>query len=102
MMEFIAMHTPGPWRLDEYKGGRRIVVDGNPPIPIQIFYHHGNALLCAAAPDLLKALEDLVRLVQTEYENPRNVVSGQQLRALEAIAKAKGPTKPWARNVEPR
>jgi hypothetical protein len=89
--EQISMYTPGPWRLDEYKGGRRIVVDGYPPIPIQIFRNRANALLCAAAPELLEALKALLKaewMVEHNWGGNRPAVIA---KAEEAIWKAERP-----------
>jgi hypothetical protein len=52
--------TPGPWRFDAYKGGTRIVTDGEPPIPIQIFRNSANAQLMAAAPEMYEVLKIVI------------------------------------------
>ena len=84
-------YTPGPWKLDEYKGGRRIVVDSNPPIPIHIFRNRANALLCAAAPDLLETLKVLVDHAQEQYPHFESDRGQRDIgHALNAIARAEG------------
>ena len=74
-------HTPGPWKLEEgkvafksniYAENGKLVVDSN----AGEFYHpfdcceegeaNANALLIAAAPDLLVALEDLLEMAEDQ------------------------------------
>lgn len=63
-------HTPGPWRLEK-RGGTYIVdkpgdgyitrdVCRMDASTMSAFHQDGNARLITAAPDLLKALEDMV------------------------------------------
>ena len=64
-----AEHTPGPWRVAYLDCNRQSVVMGE-HIEIATCWHHSvgsiekemhaNARLIAAAPDLLKALQDLI------------------------------------------
>ncbi len=92
----MSKHTPGPWIFEERVAGFDILA------PESVYYvaeylgvdcgvidNIADACLIAAAPELLEALEEIVK----EYcENPDN---GRTLRwaidgAKEAIAKAKG------------
>lgn len=73
-----AEHTPGPWTIAAESGEWFPVLENYDPIPSTI----ENARLMAAAPDLLAALEAVVRIAD------RNTVEFIAARA--AIAKAKG------------
>lgn len=67
-------HTPGPWRVSQFYGGLSVVADCEEP-HMSIFDFAGagsegepwreqtlaNARLCAAAPELLAALEEMVK-----------------------------------------
>jgi hypothetical protein len=101
-----AQHTPGPW-LSE---GSRIISEATRNLTIARVgvaadgdYSPANACLIAAAPDLLRALTDLIRQhdavfagrsdgMQDNYYNahPNRAIAYRQARA--AIAKATGET----------
>lgn len=86
-----ATHTPGPWKHGKSAGGKwgvwvtenwyGVLDNTAPGIDAK-----ANARLIAAAPDLLKDLEDLVSTLGTHlpYEHPALV------NARATIAKAKG------------
>ena len=91
-------HTPGPWEVVELVDGYdirspesrcRIATASDPDAAWGAIGREEDACLIAVAPELLEALEEIVK----EYcENPDN---GRTLRwaidgAKEAIAKAKG------------
>ena len=100
------MHTPGPWRLDEYGE----VVGGKYGSPIcelppasmlagSISEHTANARLITAAPDLLAALEAIVsdeELIYTggAYTSLERAEMDSTIelaaKALNAIKKARG------------
>jgi hypothetical protein len=101
-------HTPGPWRAQPREGfegqwevvstcktGRLIAaaaphIDGDPD--------EANARLIAAAPELLKALVDLMRVMPVLPEAAKTIRGIEQQydaanrAARAAIAKAKGET----------
>jgi molybdopterin-guanine dinucleotide biosynthesis protein A len=84
-------HTPGPWDSDPDIDGTLRAYDG---APICVVCAHNdteaNALLIAAAPDLLSALRLAVR--QNEHDM---LMTGEELRTcLAAIAKAEGTAPP--------
>lgn len=98
-------HTPGPWNLSEsHSGADRSVFALSPkhqnPIWIARVYNgdgsihtpapirDANARLIAAAPDLLEACEETLRLHDLSEDDRLAGVIGIAIRA--AIAKAKG------------
>ena len=91
-------HTPGPWTLSQKRPEAVICGDGNyiadcgvsmiiPPAD-----QTANALLIASAPDLLAALEALVKESGRLFANLDPDISGHRplLAAYAAIAKARG------------
>jgi hypothetical protein len=82
-------HTPGPWSVVETKGGARIVDDADYTVAKIPWELHdifdptstADALLIAAAPDMLSALEAVIEESKSPY---------LRARARAAIAKAKG------------
>lgn len=96
--------TPGPWTVSDKKAnGTKAYVDGSTGYIIAQSYcsplqnvkykdtwaeAEANAQLISAAPELLKALEDCVFLLETQFPNP--APNGQINRARAAIAKALG------------
>jgi hypothetical protein len=81
-------HTPGPWRPVAVAGGW----DGVTPKRSSLAICHlvennpGNAVLIAAAPDLLEACEEMLAAIDRECGvNPSNFP-----KARAAIRKAKG------------
>ena len=94
-------HTPGPWTLEPSpKGGFNVLdPDKNVPGICRTYARFGepedtaNARLIAAAPDLLKALKDAVRLGQIRYHYrlKSNAAYCDRVDAIQAaIAKAEG------------
>ncbi|MFM9867077.1 hypothetical protein [Achromobacter xylosoxidans] len=92
-------HTPGPWTVSDNHGKRYIEpVGDNEPVALICRGHadaySANALLIAAAPELLKEAESAVRRLDWFLDaNPDHVdstlnVIRQDLRA--AISKARG------------
>lgn len=91
-------HTPGPWRQNLYLGGayaidhiapngdilaRVAVVDG-------LMESKANALLIAAAPDLLEACKKLITGWQSDTDTLQVAIDA----ARAAIAKAEGEVMP--------
>lgn len=76
-------HTPGPWKIRAYKD-RGFAIDFNEDQEqiVDFVYEEADAHLIAAAPDLLEALEAVVRVAD------RATVEFDMARA--AIAKARG------------
>ncbi|CAM4031040.1 hypothetical protein [Ectopseudomonas alcaliphila] len=83
----MSKHTPGPWEIHKAQNGRTIVQVG-PCAPEEyagcawLDVSEPDACLIAAAPDLLEALEAVVRVAD------RATVEFDMARA--AIAKARG------------
>lgn len=90
----MSKHTPGPWRTDLYDGTLVIDPDGVPVATTTGDYEsadeyavmEADALLIAAAPDLLEALIDLAGAGAEAWGEDRPCVR----IARAAIAKAKG------------
>jgi len=84
--------TPGPWRVDEYKGGRRIVVDaGIIAVPIHIFRNKANAHLIAAAPEMYAALEKARTELMVNSDLDTLAFALDIVRIIDAVlAKARG------------
>lgn len=91
-------HTPGPWINEIWHDGICRIWDKNgqiliakvPPYTysdVLSFEEHGNIALISSAPDLLEALERIVRVASVELAGKRDDVLD---RARDAIAKAKG------------
>lgn len=96
-----ANHTPGPWK-HEGQGDITGIEDngfGRGPVDVCSVYlrtvkgrHDANARLIAAAPDLLEALQELLRDVQ-DYQRINNLGgenNHSQVKAKAAIARAIG------------
>jgi hypothetical protein len=92
-----AQHTPGPWRISDGVSSHVYLIDGridgqSSAVAEIVFAHARNpadARLIAAAPDLLAALRDVLRIATAASIG----VSGNQPRldrARAAIAKAEG------------
>ena len=88
-----AKFTPGPWQW-HHDHGWLVVESNNGDLYIKIEKgiaaknHTADARLIAAAPELLEALESIVRLI--EVEDARLANFGEVERARAAIAKATG------------
>ena len=61
-----ATHTPGPWEVTRSESGRIYISGPEGDIGVLIHYEHAeaDARLIAAAPALLAALEDAVRMLK--------------------------------------
>jgi len=85
-------HTPGPWRWYSRRAieaREQTVLVGDCGLPscgrTELFVSDADARLIAAAPDLLAACQDLLK-VATSYDYK----GGSAARANAAIAKAEG------------
>ena len=97
-----AKHTPGPWHIDE--NGSSISSDAVTDLAllnmVNVRFSWGgsdfatkshrlaNARLIAAAPELLEALQDLLRVAKRELADPEDC--GAINSAESAISKATG------------
>lgn len=83
-------HTPGPWAANPdgliHAGKNRLHIAQAATIGMG-HAAEGNARLIAAAPDLLAALQKLVRAIDRA---PANFADGLADQAREVIAKATG------------
>lgn len=94
-------HTPGPWTTGGELHGFWAVEDGNGRVICQLngnFTPEANAMLIAAAPDLLALLEEAVKYMScdNELDEPeRDLCDNDCLFCLAraAIARAKGEGK---------
>jgi hypothetical protein len=81
----MAEHTPAPWTADRRGGVWGIVREQGCDLILCSHDHaEADAHLVAAAPDLLEALEDILRI----YDRGGGI--GHIHRARAAIAKARG------------
>jgi hypothetical protein len=102
----MSSHTPGPWKFGDNSkyfktnpfnvyvqgGGVHSAAIANIPNKRTIpeSEARANALLIAAAPDMLYALEDLLAAV-AEHDGPKSIDElGVIGRAMRAVSKAKG------------
>ena len=86
----MSKHTPGPW-VAQRGGDISFVrtVDGG--IIDRIVASHANAILIAAAPDMLEALERIAEYMkQSEGDHGYYLPWHADKQVLSAIAKAKG------------
>jgi len=98
-------HTPGPWEWDRaleitHDGGLRRIADVADHTGVESMPEtrwQANALLMAAAPELLAALEDIVPQFESRIiwsgSNPEYAAAVTS-EARAAIAKAKGKIYP--------
>ena len=106
----MTQHTPGPWKVDtgndgdgirvyqqrcrpELHGAQPLIAALDPgrdwiAVPVTELAH--NARLIAAAPDLLAALQDLIRLFPDEGSAIARGCTADLRAARAAIRKAKG------------
>jgi hypothetical protein len=85
-----ATHTPGPWAVSKPSGNYIDAPAVRGSIAALTFSATpADARLIAAAPDLLTALEDLVK---SNFGQPRSVTVPALDNARAAIAKATGAT----------
>jgi len=100
----MSKHTPGPWRYEEFGPNVIIKATKNPMLSVvHSLYQESreqteaNAHLIAAAPELLEALENLLKV--HEGEGGTQYHAGDMARA--AIAKAKGERRVLPSPQEP-
>jgi hypothetical protein len=83
-------HTPGPWYGKKSAArGQGLVISERDGRNIAVTYDTRDTDLVAAAPELLKALDILVRAVDVKKLNPLVVFIAIE-KALYAIEKATG------------
>lgn len=92
-------YTPGPWKLEQephryfwqifgdYKLVASVPTGGNKNSDEQKARKRADAILVAAAPELLEALESLLSIVE-QHDTPLS--DPERIAARAAIAKAKG------------
>ena len=80
-------HTPGPWEV-EYGGSLGYSITAMQGIRYQ-FELEADAVMAAAAPEMLEALEGMVSLVN-EFAEYDPMLLPTYAKAVAAIAKAKG------------
>jgi hypothetical protein len=91
-------HTPGPWHIETEQGWHRIYANHHIPqialCPIGPVANNGddidNAQLIAAAPDLLEALQAIMKHPHVRAYLPYDPTDPVFLGAVEAIKKATG------------
>ena len=87
-------HTPGPWYLREIRGFDGIIrtVDGDPVASVGLSVGlsgcseqtaRANARLVAAAPDMLKALQQVAALYNPDLDPPRDI--GLRMELMEEL-----------------
>lgn len=94
-------HTPGPWKISEKIGIGRTLVDSNERFLGYLDAaccvqgeNEANVRLCAAAPELLSACEDMANRIgamMRDYELPEEcngIIAGELDAVNAAIAKA--------------
>lgn len=81
-------HTPGPWKIQQEEKGSSIRSEDSRLLGAIAKCHDQDAHLIAAAPDLLEALQlllsDDINILTSAQKQ------GRVIKALNAIAKAKG------------
>ena len=91
------MHTKGPWELQQVTGGYRIITGGKYTMNLDGPWYpsveqreafESNALLIAAAPELLKALDGAINVIESTLSPDEKWLGMDD--AKEAIRKAKG------------
>ncbi len=93
-------HTPGPWQSDAAGESHEWVVLSSENQSICACMNgvggkdrvQANARLIAAAPELLEALEDVLKITMF-HSNPESELERRKSKARAAIAKAKGVRK---------
>lgn len=92
-------HTKGPWNcIRASAGGREIITSDVSPVDVCVLSRsnkspeeiNANALLIAAAPELLEALEELYHLIDDAHDGDRVFTLELAQKAKAAIAKARG------------
>lgn len=90
----MSKHTTGPWRYEAYSEGSKFMkiychnskYEGD---NLRGYCGEANARLIAAAPDLLEALQAIVKSLADQDEEGLIEHSKQMIAARAAIAKAK-------------
>jgi hypothetical protein len=94
-----AVHTPGPWVVNGFGGGFRVIARMQPhEVAVSATAQGGdeisNARLIAAAPELLEALQALIPMMEEWHDEfPEYVGDNERpalIRARTAIARATG------------
>lgn len=91
-------HTPGPWRMEEFRKGSYLVTARNAGTAREgIVAQHvpgiANARLLAAAPELLEVIREAVDSAEREMAKGRKASPGLATwleKARAALAKARG------------
>ena len=91
-------HTPGPWRMEEFRKGSYLVTARNAGTAREgIVAQHvpgiANARLLAAAPELLEVIREAVDSAEREMAKGRKASPGLAAwleKARAALAKARG------------
>lgn len=91
-------HTPGPWRMEEFRKGSYLVTARNAGTAREgIVAQHvpgiANARLIAAAPELLEVIREAVDSAEREMAKGRKASPGLATwleKARAALAKARG------------
>lgn len=92
-------HTPGPWYLVEYGGETICSSDYEEEVAVVIRVYESdaefeaNARLIAAAPDMLKVLENIKSLIQDPNVDIGEAMENSCLLIDEVTLKAKGGTE---------
>jgi hypothetical protein len=92
----LSAHTPGPWAYDGPPDNIHIVQADHPHMRICFLTSNGpteaNARLIASAPDMLAALQRIIKTYDYEYGEPWPERAAQMYRiAKRALAKAEKP-----------
>lgn len=93
-------HTPGPWYVEKTDADRFIIIDkeceGRICDVLDVCKEFGperqkaNAALIAAAPDMLEALESLLRVADIVMKKQGSIDCSIRHNARQALAKARG------------
>lgn len=97
----MSMYTPGPWECDlqgygafaieaDSRQGGYIVIADRGPHRTRAKEMHANALLISAAPELLEALQSIVRSLSDQDDEGLIEHAEPMINARAAIAKALG------------
>ena len=90
----MSKHTPGPWHIDPIKvhanGNRRIMAEQCTPVAVVPEHLAADSRLIAAAPDLLGALQVMLRDYTAVHDIGDVEMQPAIYQARAAIAKATG------------
>ena len=93
----MSKHTKGPWKVlpakaDRVNGGEFFPVHAGNVWIADVRYNSANALLIAAAPDLLQELQNIANADYRHWEDGHNIAEAfvlwAKIRARHAISKA--------------